>query len=429
MQYGRKKIVINGDRRERGEWPGSVVIALTAVGAFLCALGIGYLLFPSPGVVAEDPPPAPVPTVGQAYEYVDGVIRKTATLGQLLAGLRVDGETRDRLLSEPQLRGKQEILAGSVYRIEYGDGEDRQARSLTVETDDSTLLRLQFLPYARLTVLQREISEREVHYAGLITKNFWLAILENDSLHHSLIPRIEQAMKWTVDLFHLGPGDRFKLIFRELIRDGQTMGVSRVDAIRIQTADRTYTVYGQPIGDSVVYLDYYGAGLQQRFLKAPVKFGIVSSPFSKARVHPVTGELKRHGGTDFAAPAGSPIYALANGKINRVGQDNFNGKYVAITHDKVHETMYLHMEDFVPELGIGKSVIQGQVIGYVGTTGQSTGPHVCLRFRRNGIEEDFLKHQDEKVFATSEVNILGFAERRDSLTEILERMQYEELIF
>ena len=159
-----------------------------------------------------------------------------------------------------------------------------------------------------------------------------------------------------------------------------------------------------------------------------MKFGIVTSPFSRARVHPVTGILKRHGGTDFAAPRGSPIYALADGRIKRRSQDQANGKYVALSHSGVYETMYLHMSRFAEELKIGDAIRQGQVIGYVGATGLATGPHVCLRFRKDGREVDFLRHRDDRVVTngTSHADS-DFFRRRDSLSEVLDGLRYELL--
>lgn len=413
-----------------GSFPGVPQWVMVAAGSFVFALSLGYFLFGSAAPAALDASePESSEQLLARSTFVDGVMRQPFTVGRMLTALGVETSAHARIMADPNLAGDPTIPAGALYRIEYGEGSDRPVRGMTLEVDDSTLYQLQILPYTRLTAIRREITERQVHYAGLITTNFWLAILENDSLHHSLIPVVEEAMKWTVDLFHLSSGDRFKLIYRELLRDGRVMGVSRIEAISIQTADRTYTVYGQPAEDSVIFLDYYGAALRQRFLRAPVKFGIVSSPFSRARVHPVTGELKRHGGTDFAAPRGSPVYALADGSVKRRGQDNFNGKYIAITHDPVQETMYLHLDDFVPEIIVGKAVRQGQVIGYVGTTGQSTGPHVCLRFRLRGVEEDFLQYRDERVVEGGAVNTASFTRLRDSLQAVLEQIPYEEVVF
>ncbi|WP_116127000.1 M23 family metallopeptidase [Lewinella sp. IMCC34183] len=433
MTNERRKIVIGESGRVAS---GSALSRLlpVVIPSLLCGGVLGFLVFrllttptAAPLAGAEGPPVAEVPAY--RFETIDGVVRQTSTLGAMLEVLGVNLERRRRLLERPELSADMPIAAGTIYRLEYGAGPERPVRALTFEGDARTLYHLRFLPYAQLEVTQREISEHDVHYAGIVTDNFWLSILESDSLHHSLIPMVEEAMKWTVDLFHLAPGDRYKLLYTEERRDGRTLGIDHIDAIQVETDGRTHTVFGQPVGDTTVYLNYYGAGLRQRFLKAPVKFGIVSSRFSLRRRHPVTGEVKRHGGTDFAAPRGSPIYALADGTVLRRAEDPRNGRYVELRHDDTYSTMYLHMEDFVPDVSVGEQVRQGQVIGYVGSSGLATGPHVCLRFRNRGTEEDFLRYQGETVVSAPSLSVEGFPRRRDSLLRVLANLPYEEVLF
>ena len=132
-----------------------------------------------------------------------------------------------------------------------------------------------------------------------------------------------------------------------------------------------------------------GYRLQPQFLSSPLQNGYISSPFNRNRKHPVYKDLRPHLGTDFAAAEGSPVLALGSGQIDRLGRDNANGFYVAIRHDETYTTMYLHLNGKAP-VGIykGASVEQGDVIGYVGHTGDASGPHVCLRFKKNGIQVD-----------------------------------------
>ena len=234
MGSGRKKIVLQADRPAIGRPNRFQPLLLASGGAFLLAFVMAYLLFsPGPSTVAR---PTEVETLPQEVQHreIDGVVRQPIRLADLLDRLGVEADTRDRLLRRAGSAADRTVHAGALYRITYGRGEE-EVRNLLLTANDTTLLRFQFLPYGSLEIERREIEQREVRYAGLITKNFWLAILENDSLHHSLIPHIEAAMKWTVDLFHLQPGDRFKLVYREQLRDGQVMGIDELSAIRIQT--------------------------------------------------------------------------------------------------------------------------------------------------------------------------------------------------
>lgn len=406
---------------------------LIPVGSFFLALVIAYFWWGRQPAPASQPEIPTISVPGEQLvveESVDGVFRRSVSLREVFTSLEVPSAAREYLFGLPNLTADDVVEAGRPYRLVYGEGADREARSFTFERDEATLYKIRFQPYATLEVIQREISERQVAYAGIITKNFWLAVLESDSLHHSLIPLAEEALKWTVDLFHLAPGDRFKLVYTEQLRDGEVMGVKQLDAAHIETSERTYTIYGMPVRkDSIIYVDYNGETVRRRFLRAPVKFGIISSPFSPMREHPVTGVNKRHGGTDFAAPSGTPIQALADGKLERQAKGQFNGNYVELTHDAVYSTMYLHLKDFAPGLKVGDRVRQGQVIGYVGSTGQSTGPHVCLRFRENDDEVDFQLYRDQERTSVPVGGLGGFSDRRDDLLERLEQLEYREILF
>lgn len=359
----------------------------------------------------------------------DGVIRQDVALPELLAKFNIGPEVSATLLAHPAVPPDLTVRSGTLYRVEYGTDPGGPARVLTFERDDTTLLSLRFQPYAHVTAIPREVTVHEVRYAGIITENFWVSILESDRLHHTLLPVVEEALKWTVDLFHLRPGDRYKLIYDEERRDGRPIGVKALKAVEIETPGQAYRVFGIGAADAPAYVDYYGGTLRRQFLRAPVKFGIVSSRFNPQRRHPVTGEIRPHGGTDFAAPEGAPIYALASGRITRRAEDPNNGKYVELSHDGRFRTMYLHMSSFGPGTEIGTPLQQGDVIGFVGSTGLSTGPHVCLRFRDRGVEKDFLQYRDEAVIASG-VGVTGhFTDRRDSLLDILDSLEYEEIIF
>lgn len=382
---------------------------------------------PSPTPLPYSPPAPTEDTAAAATHSVDGVVSAGILLREALVALDVPAAAQATLLRDGRLTDLR-LEPGRRYRVDYADdaGGARVAETLVIEPDDTLLYRIRLRDTPRLEVVEREVTTRTVARAGVVTTTFFEAVLSDDSLHYALIPQVEEALRWTVDLFHLRPGDRFKLVYRQAERDGRPLGVTRLDAVQVETAGQRYAVFAYARPDTTYYLDYYGRGLRQRFLRAPVKFGIVSSPFSRARRHPVTGELRAHGGTDFAAPHGAPVYALADGTVTRSNQDPRNGRYVELQHDATYGTMYLHLSDFVPGLGVGARVRQGQVIGYVGASGLATGPHVCLRFRENGQERDFLRYRDRVLGGRSVaagVEADFFAER-DRLAGVLEELRF-----
>jgi murein DD-endopeptidase MepM/ murein hydrolase activator NlpD len=136
------------------------------------------------------------------------------------------------------------------------------------------------------------------------------------------------------------------------------------------------------------FYDENGNSLQKAFLQAPVKFSRISSRYSKRRFHPVQKRYKAHLGTDYAAPHGTPIRSTGDGTVIAAGYTGGNGNYVKIRHNSIYTTQYLHMSKFAKGMKAGKAVKQGEVIGYVGSTGLATGPHVCYRFWKNGVQVD-----------------------------------------
>jgi murein DD-endopeptidase MepM/ murein hydrolase activator NlpD len=144
-------------------------------------------------------------------------------------------------------------------------------------------------------------------------------------------------------------------------------------------------------GLSGKYYDWDGRPARTAFLKAPLKVSRISSRYDLNRLHPILGYHKAHFGTDYAAPYGTPIMAVADAVVEEATHRGGNGNFVKLRHDKTYETQYLHMQGFAKGIRPGTRVVQGQTIGYVGSTGLATGPHVCFRFWKNGVQVDHLR--------------------------------------
>jgi len=199
-----------------------------------------------------------------------------------------------------------------------------------------------------------------------------------------LIIGLESALECAVDFHHLQKGDHFKVIYEEDQLGGERIGLGKIQAISFQQGDSTYhAIYYEK--DSIKgYYDLAGRPMKSMFLKAPVRFSRISSYFSSSRLHPILKIRRPHLGTDFAAPHGTEILAVADGTVTEAARRGGNGNFVRIRHTGTYETQYLHMQRFAKTIKAGRRVRQGQVIGYVGSTGLATGPHVCFRFWKNG---------------------------------------------
>ena len=166
--------------------------------------------------------------------------------------------------------------------------------------------------------------------------------------------------------------------------------------------------------------------MKKAFLKSPVEYARISSRFSLNRFHPILKRNKGHFGTDYAAPKGTPIRAVADGTITKASYTSGNGNFVKIKHDKVYETQYLHMCKFGPGIRPGVHVKQGQTIGYVGSTGLATGPHVCFRFWKNGRQVDPLREKMPPPQAMDPKTLPEYFKVRDQLRLMLDGGLYSD---
>ena len=232
------------------------------------------------------------------------------------------------------------------------------------------------------------VSEKEV--VGEITSSLW-ETLTSQGISFEAAAKMEDALQWSVDFSHTQQGDRFKMIYDQEYIDGEEVGVGQVyAAVYNREGKNSYAVWFEE-GEYKGYYDLEGRAITSNFLKAPVKYTRISSKFNKRRFHPILKRVRPHLGTDYAAPYGTPIYAVGNGVVKEARYTKGNGRYVKIKHDEVYQTQYLHMSKFAKGMKRGRQVAQGEVIGYVGSSGLATGPHVCFRFWKNGRQVNHLR--------------------------------------
>ncbi len=237
---------------------------------------------------------------------------------------------------------------------------------------------------------RKPIEYRQQEASGVITSSLYSS-LTNQGYSTDLAMRMADLYAWTVDFYRLQKNDSYKLIYEEKLVDGESIGPGRILASIFSHNGEEFSAYYFKKDTLEGYYDATGASLRKAFLKAPLKFSRISSRYSKRRFHPVLKRYKSHLGTDYAAPHGTPILAVGDGRVSKASYTAGNGNYVKIKHNGTYETQYLHMSKRAVKEG--DYVRQGEVIGYVGSTGLATGPHVCFRFWKNGEQVDPLKEK------------------------------------
>ncbi|WP_456423205.1 peptidoglycan DD-metalloendopeptidase family protein [Lutibacter sp.] len=231
--------------------------------------------------------------------------------------------------------------------------------------------------------------------SGIITNNLSEA-MDKQGLNLYLAYELSDIYAWTIDFFRLQKNDKFKLIYEQLyINDTIPVGIGEIKAAYFEHGGKPFYAF-KFLADSTIgipdYFDDKAANLRRQFLKAPLKFSRISSRYNlRRRIAFYGNRIRPHKGTDFAGPVGTPIMSTANGTVIESRYKGGNGNYVKVRHNGTYSTQYLHMSKRAVK--VGDVVKQGEIIGYVGMTGNTAGPHVCYRFWKNGRQVDPLKQK------------------------------------
>jgi murein DD-endopeptidase MepM/ murein hydrolase activator NlpD len=237
---------------------------------------------------------------------------------------------------------------------------------------------------------RKPVTIIEKSASGIITSSL-SQTMEDQNLSPYMTDRFANIYAWTIDFFRLQPGDRFKVIYSEkFINDTISAGLDDIKAVYFEHRGKplfAFNFVDDSFHNSSDFFDEKANNLRRAFLKSPVKFSRISSRYNlKRRIKYYGYKVRAHKGTDFAAPYGTPILATADGTVSKSERRGGNGNYVKIRHNSTYETQYLHMKK--RNAKVGDFVRQGDVIGWIGTTGNSGGPHVCYRFWKNGKQVD-----------------------------------------
>lgn len=232
----------------------------------------------------------------------------------------------------------------------------------------------------------------DCRYAEVTIKNSLWVDMTDAGVSPLLVGELSEIYAWTVDFFGLQKGDRFKVLYEEKVCDGEVIAIDTVRYAEFSHAGQDFPMVMYNAGDGGnIWWNEKGESMRKAFLKAPLKFSRISSGFSYSRKHPVTRKVQPHTGVDYAAPTGTPVMSIGDGVVTSMKNEGAGGNTVRITHNSVYKTAYLHLSKYGPGLKVGQRVRQGQVIGYVGSTGRSTGPHLDFRVWKNGTPINPLK--------------------------------------
>jgi murein DD-endopeptidase MepM/ murein hydrolase activator NlpD len=325
------------------------------------------------------------------YTVIEDKIKRNEVLGDILMEYNVPANIIHQVSKlSRNIFDVRKISPNKKYTLICDQDSLKTAKAFVYEPNPAEYIVLRFEDTLWVDVCQREVVIVEKNIAGEIKSNLSETI-EELGISHELTNRFVDVFGWQVDFQRLQKGDKFKLIYEEAQVDGVSIGIKQINGIYFEHFGSPYYAFPFDQGEGIDYFDEEGKSLRKALLKYPIEFTRISSRYTMSRFHPVQKRWKAHLGTDFAAPKGTPIRAVGDGLVQEAQYKSNNGNYVKIRHNGTYTTQYLHMSRIADGVRAGTRVRQGQTIGYVGSTGLATGPHLCYRFWRNGVQVDALK--------------------------------------
>jgi murein DD-endopeptidase MepM/ murein hydrolase activator NlpD len=326
--------------------------------------------------------------VTDSFLVIKDKVRKNQNLSEILLPYGVPYATIDMIArASKEVFDVRKLAAGKPYTIFCTKDSSGYATCFIYEANPRDYVVFNLRDSLHVYMGQKPIEKRTQYVKGTVNSSLYVD-LQKRGADPVLAIELSEIYAWTIDFYRIQKGDAFEILFTENFVEGQSIGIDRILSCTFTHYDKPIKAYFFEEEGEKGYFDEKGNNLKRAFLKAPVKFSRISSGYSMKRFHPVQKRFKAHLGTDYAAPTGTPIVAVGDGVISEAKYKPNNGNYVKMRHNSVYETQYLHMSKIKAGIKPGTRVHQGDVIGYVGSTGLATGPHVCFRFWKNGKQVD-----------------------------------------
>jgi murein DD-endopeptidase MepM/ murein hydrolase activator NlpD len=367
---------------------------------------------------------------GQKQNYIFGIpadsfnvfygkIKPGRFLPEMLTGFGIGTEEIDKVLkNSSKVFDIRDMRSGNNYSILSAKDSLKKAKYLIYEHDPSLFYIFSFNDSLNITQYRLK-PESEIRFvSGTIRTSLWDSMIEA-GLNPELCVDMSEIYAWTIDFFALQKGDRYKVIYKENFIGNTSMGVEKIYGAEFNHSGKN--IFAIPLLQNGIesYYDTSGNSLRRAFLKSPLKFSRVSSGFSSGRMHPILRIVRPHFGVDYAAPEGTPVNSIGDGKVISAGTENESGLIVRIMHNSVYTTAYLHLSSFGKDIYPGADIKQGDIVGYVGNSGLTTGPHLDFRFYRNGFAVDPLKVEAPAVEPVILENLEKFSKTRKVILSLL----------
>ncbi|MDN5204000.1 peptidoglycan DD-metalloendopeptidase family protein [Fulvivirgaceae bacterium BMA10] len=358
---------------------------------------------------------------------IEDKIQRNQNISEILMTHNVSSKSIHELaLASRDIFDVRKIRANKKYTLICDSDSMQTVNALVYEPNPIEYVVFKLKDSISIERKKREVQIVEKSIAGIIESSLFETMV-NLGVGPQLTNEFVDVFAWQVDFQRLQKGDRFKLIYEDKIVEGKSVGIGDIKGIYFNHFGNDFYAVHFDQGNGHDYFDEEGNSLRKALLKYPIKFTRISSRFSLRRFHPVQKRWKAHRGTDFAAPRGTEIRTVGDGIVQEAQFGKYNGNYVKIRHNGTYTTQYLHMSKIASGIRAGVKVRQGDVIGYVGSTGLARGNHLCYRFWKNGVQVDALRVELPPSEPIREENLADFNSVKDIMIGRLNDIDYPEL--
>jgi murein DD-endopeptidase MepM/ murein hydrolase activator NlpD len=383
-----------------------------------------YQKIPSPGedIVVKVPEPKILFGLrADSFHIEENWVAKNQNLSDILIDRGVSAQSVDQIAKNSvAVFDVRKMKAGNRYSMFYSKDSKRAPIYMVYQNNGVDYYIYSLTDSLKVLPGKHEVVSKRQIVSGVITSSLWNAMKENN-ISPLLAIELSDIYAWTIDFFGIQKGDQFTVIFDEDFVNGESIGLGKIHTASFtQTGTVFYAIrFGQEDGEN--FFDEKGTNLKKAFLKAPLKFSHISSRFSNNRMHPVLRIVRPHHGVDYAAATGTPVYSIGEGVVlQKSYQAAGGGNFVKIRHNSVYSTSYMHLSKFAAGLKAGSRVRQGEVIGYVGSTGLSSGPHLDFRVYMGNSAVNPLTIKSDPGKPVDPANMPKFTILCDSVLQLLQ---------
>jgi len=339
-----------------------------------------------------------------SFMIITGKIKKNQMLSDLLYDYNVSNQkVNEFIIASEGIFNLKKVRYGNPWKLFCSRDSLPEVEFFVYEHTPVEYYLVDFTDPVRVSRQEKEIRTETRETGGVINVSLWMSAKEL-GLDPLLAIELSEIYAWTIDFFAIQKGDSFKVIYDELYVDTVYTGMGKIHGAWFHHDAKN--LYAVPfVQDSLEsYFDQDGNSLRREFLKSPVRYSRIGSKYSHSRMHPILRIRRPHYGVDYSAPVGTPVHTIGDGVITEITNKSEAGNMVRIRHNSVYSTAYLHLAYYAKGMEVSKPVKQGDVIGYVGSSGLSTGPHLDFRFYKNGYPVDPLKVEAPPVEPIKEEN-------------------------